>query len=239
MKPYNSNASLSRGLSRGLTGGFAGLALLSAPPAQPAAAEPSRCGPISARGHRLETLFDGLGVESRWLVDEHINWETGEPDKGADYDGPGRSTHCSAFAAAVGKKLGIYLLRPPDHGQILLANAQAEWFHTDKGRVAGWRSVAGPWQAQTLANEGNLVVIVYDERRTRAPIYKGPGTSCHCASRAALRAGPFSEDNGPSIIQAGTKNYTNTSTKVGFVHHPGAWPHGVQYYTHAVDGLRL
>lgn len=224
MKPYNSNPSWSRGLA----GGFAGLALLSAPPAQSVAAEPSCCGPISARGHRLETLFDGLGVESRWLAHEHINWETGEPDQGPDYDGPGRSTHCSAFAAAVAQKLGIYMLRPPDHGQILLANAQAEWFHTDKGRLAGWRSVAGPWQAQTLANEGNLVVIVYES----AGLHR-PG---HIAIvRPALRPARLLEDNGPSIIQAGTKNYTNTSTKVGFVHHPGAWPHGVQYYTHAVE----
>jgi len=128
------------------------------------------------------------------------------------------------------------MLRPPDHGQALLANAQAEWFHTDKGRVAGWRSVAGPWQAQTLANEGNLVVIVYESADPSADLQR-PG---HIAIvRPALRPARLLEDNGPSIIQAGTKNYTNTSTKVGFVHHPGAWPHGVQYYTHAVDGLRL
>lgn len=120
------------------------------------AAETSCCGPISPAGHQLEALLDGLGVESLWLAQEHINWETGRPDKGPDYDGPGRATHCSAFAAAVGKKLGIYLLRPPDHGQVLLANAQAEWFHTAKGRAAGWHIVPGSRQAQTLANQGTL-----------------------------------------------------------------------------------
>jgi len=49
-----------------------------------------------------------MNVESLWLAHEHVNWETGEPDKNADYAGPGRSMHCSAFAAAVGKKLGVY-----------------------------------------------------------------------------------------------------------------------------------
>src|SRR5438445_12263218 len=71
-----------------------------------------------------------MNVESLWLAHEHVNWETGEPDKGEDYTGPGRSTHCSAFAAAVGKRLGVYMLRPPEHGQILLANAQAAWFRS-------------------------------------------------------------------------------------------------------------
>jgi hypothetical protein len=67
-------------------------------------------------------VLDGMKVESLWLAREHVNWETGEPDKGQDYAGPGRSTHCSAFAAAVGERLGVYMLRPPEHGQILLAN---------------------------------------------------------------------------------------------------------------------
>jgi hypothetical protein len=38
----------------------------------------------------------------------------------------------------------------------------------------------------------------------------------------------------PEITQAGEKNYVKTSTKVGFEHHPGAWPDGVRYYAHAI-----
>ena len=75
---------------------------------QVSAAEPSCCGSISSAGRRLEAVLDGMNVESLWLAHEHVNWETGEPDKNADYAGPGRSMHCSAFAAAVGKKLGVY-----------------------------------------------------------------------------------------------------------------------------------
>ncbi len=192
------------------------------------AAEPSCCGPISARGHRLEAVLDGMNVETLWLAQEHVNWETGEPDKGPDYDGPGRSTHCSAFAAAVAKKLSVYMLRPPDHGQILLANAQTEWLHSEKGLQAGWRSIGGARQAQTLANEGNLVVIVYE-----SPDPHKPG---HIAIvRPAARSQRLLDENGPSITQAGQKNYASTSTKVGFLHHPGAWPEHVQYYAHSVD----
>ena len=207
-----------------LTGFF----LLQTAPPPATAAEPSCCGPISAKGHRLEAVLDSMNVESLWLAHEHVNWETGQPDKGPDYDGPGRSTHCSAFAAAVGKKLGVYMLRPPDHGQILLANAQTEWFRTEKGRQAGWRAVSGAQQAQTLANEGRLVVIVYE-----SPDPHKPG---HIAVvRPAARSKRLLDENGPSIIQAGTKNYSSTSTKVGFLHHPGAWPENVQFFEHPVD----
>lgn len=192
------------------------------------AAQPSCCGPISARGRRLEAVLDGMNVESLWLANEHVNWETGQPDKGPDYDGPGRSTHCSAFAAAVSKKLGVYMLRPPDHGQVLLANAQTEWFRTEKGRQAGWRAVGSAEQAQTLANEGSLVVIVYE-----SPDQHKPG---HIAVvRPALRSKRLLDENGALITQAGQKNYASTSTKVGFSHHPGAWPQNVEYYAHAVD----
>lgn len=172
---------------------LAALFVLVTPGTKGTAAESSCCGPISPAGHRLETLLDRMEVESRWLAEEHVNWETGRPDKGPDYDGPGRSTHCSAFAAAVGKRLGVYMLRPPDHGQVLLANAQAEWFHTQRGREAGWRAVPGPRQAQTLTNEGSLVVIVYESQNPHKP--------GHIAIvRPDLRPLRLLEENGPSII---------------------------------------
>jgi hypothetical protein len=191
-------------------------------------AEPSCCGPITEQGRRLLSLLDGMNVETLWLAHEHVNWETGEPDKGADYAGPGRSTHCSAFAAAVGKRLGVYMLRPPEHGQILLANAQAEWFRTPAGRQSGWRSVRDAREAQSLANLGNLVVVVFE-----SPDPHRPG---HIAIvRPAHRPARLLEENGPEITQAGQKNYTKTSTKVGFLAHTGAWPGGVLYYAHPID----
>jgi hypothetical protein len=49
-----------------------------------------------------------MNVESLWIAGQHINWETGEPDRGGDYEGPGNHTHCSAFSAAAANRLGIY-----------------------------------------------------------------------------------------------------------------------------------
>ena len=191
-------------------------------------AEPSCCGPVTEQGRRLLSALDGMNVESLWLAHQHVDWETGEPDKGEDYTGPGRSTHCSAFAAAVGKRLGVYMLRPPEHGQILLANAQAEWFRSPAGRQGGWRPVSDAHGAQSAANRGELVVVVFE-----SPDPHRPG---HIAIvRPAHRPARLLEENGPEITQAGQKNYTKTSTKVGFLAHPGAWPGGVLYYAHPVD----
>jgi hypothetical protein len=192
------------------------------------AAEPSCCGPVTAEGGRLLAVLDATNVESLWLAHEHINWETGEPDKGDDYTGPGRSTHCSAFAAAVGKRLGVYMLRPPEHGQILLANAQVEWFRSPAGKQGGWRPVRGAHDAQSSANQGSLVVVVFE-----SPDAHRPG---HIAIvRPAHRLTRLLEENGPEITQAGQKNYLKTSTKVGFLAHPGAWPDGVLYYSHPLN----
>src|SRR5664279_1895329 len=130
----------------------------------PFAAEPEHvpcCGERTEAGDRLAATLDGMNVESHWLVHEHVNWETGDPDKGADYEGPGTHSHCSAFAAAAAKKLGVYLLRPPEHGQVLLANAQAEWLESAAGKRSGWRRLSRMREAQRLANEGNLVLVVF------------------------------------------------------------------------------
>ncbi len=193
------------------------------------AAEPSPCcGPITDRGKKLLSVLEGMNVESLWLAHQHVNWETGEPDKGEDYTGPGRSTHCSAFAAAAGKQLGVYMLRPPEHGQVLLANAQAQWFRSPAGRRGGWQAVADAHEAQSLANRGNLVVVVFE-----SPDSHRPG---HIAIvRPSHRSARLLAENGPEIMQAGQKNYAKTSTKVGFLAHPGAWPGGVLYYAHSID----
>ncbi len=186
------------------------------------------CGPISPAGHRLLELLESTNVEALWLAHEHVNWETGEPDKDADYEGPGKATHCSAFAAAVGKRVGVYMLRPPEHGQILLANAQAAWFHSAAGQQNGWHEVKTAKEAQTLANQGSLVTIVYEN-----PDAHKPG---HIVIvRPAERSERLLDENGPEVIQAGERNYLKTSAKVGFLHHPGAWPDGVHYYAHKLE----
>jgi hypothetical protein len=207
---------------------IAAAATLTTPVVLARAPAESCCGPVSPAGERLLEILDSSNVETLWLAHEHVNWETGEADKDADYEGPGKATHCSAFAAAVGKRVGVYMLRPPEHGQILLANAQAAWFHSAGGRDSGWREVKTPKEAQTLANRGELVTIVYEN--------PDPHKAGHIAIvRPAARPEHLLEENGPEITQAGQRNYLKTSTKVGFEHHPGAWPDGVHYYAHALQ----
>lgn len=194
------------------------------------AADRECCGSITPAGHRLAELLDSLHVEELWIAHQHVNWETGRPDHGGEYLGPGH-THCSAFAAAVGKRLGIYMLRPPEHPQKLLANAQAEWFSSQQGRKDGWSELSDAREAQTAANRGDLAVVVYAN-----PDPDKPG---HIA---VVRPSDKSEHDlrreGPQIIQAGEHNRNSTVVKLGFKNHPGAWPDGVRYFTHSVDERR-
>lgn len=186
------------------------------------------CGEITPAGDQLATVLDGMNVEALWIANQHVNWETGEPDRGAAYEGPGKHTHCSAFAAAAAKQLGVYLLRPPEHGQLLLANAQAQWLSSAKAASEGRLPVRGAEMAQTEANRGDLVVAVFAN-----PNQHEPG---HVAIvRPSEKSLMALERNGPDIIQAGTHNHTRTVVRIGFENHPGAWPEGVRYYMHRLN----
>jgi len=185
------------------------------------------CGPITPEGHRLAATLDSMNVESLWLAQEHVNWETGEPDRGGKDEGPGRHTHCSAFAAAVAKRFGVYLLRPPEHGQKLLANAQFEWLQSAAARKLGWHRVLDMREAQRRANQGNLVLVVFQN-----PEKDLPG---HIAIvRPSEKSLPALRRDGPQIVQAGIHNHASTIVRVGFLNHPGAWPDGVRYYVHTL-----
>jgi hypothetical protein len=183
------------------------------------------CGEITAAGQRLATQLDAMDVESLWLAHQHVNWETGEPDRGGDYEGPSKHTHCSAFVAAAAKRMGIYLLRPPEHGQQLLANAQAEWLAGPEAPRHGWREIAGGQRAQSEANQGNLVVVV-----DANPDSHEPG---HIAIvRPSEKSATALERDGPQVIQAGTHNHSSATVRTGFSRHPEAWPKGVRYFMH-------
>lgn len=185
------------------------------------------CGQITPAGQRLADQLDSMNVESLWLAHEHINWETGEPDRGGEYEGPNKHTHCSAFAAASAKKFGVYLLRPPEHGQQLLANAQAGWLASSVARDKGWRPVSGDQEAQSLANRGELVLVVFANSDSHEP--------GHIAVvRPSEKSAATLQRNGPQIIQAGNHNHSSISVRVGFSSHAGAWPGAVKYYAHSL-----
>jgi hypothetical protein len=183
-------------------------------------------GGITPQGQLLAQELDGMGVETKWVAGVHINWETGLPDGRAETL-PGRHTHCSAFVASAAKKLGVYILRPPQHGQVLLANAQNEWL-ADEGRAEGWRPLGGATEAQAAANRGLLVVASYHNRRDNKPGHIAivrPGNKS--AQQIAME--------GPDVIQAGTVNSASISIKAGFSGHAAAWNNNeIEYYSHEI-----
>ena len=127
----------------------------------------------------------------------------------------------------VAEKLGVYILRPPEHGQVLLANAQNEWLAAE-GQSRGWRQVSDPVEAQSLANRGVLVVASYhshnDEKAGHISIIRP----------AARSLGEIDAD-GPMSIQAGTVNSAAISVREGFTGHKHAWKDDeIEYYAHEI-----
>ena len=193
---------------------------------RPAAAEEL---PVSERGVQLAAELDRMDVEHKWLAGIHVNWETGLPDNRPERS-PGQHTHCSAFVAAAAEALGVYILRPPAHSEILLANAQNEWLETE-GAHAGWRRLRGPVEAQMAANRGDLVVATYHNHN--------PARPGHIAiirpSRIALEE---VIDTGPQAMMAGTINRAAISVRAGFAAHPTAWSHDeIGYFVHSLSPL--
>jgi hypothetical protein len=211
------------GLVQRLTISFAGIAIgllivlpLSAQSRDPAA--------------QLASALDSMEVEQRWIAGAHVDWRSGEPD-GKKVSEHGVHSHCSAFVAAASERLGVYILRPPEHPQTFLANAQSDWL-AEQGEQHGWISVGTADEAQRAANEGALVVAVYrtssDQSAGHIAIVR-PGNK----SARLLRA------EGPDIIQAGQENYLSTSLRNGFRHHGSAWRlHAIRFYRHAVTWPR-
>jgi hypothetical protein len=185
---------------------------------------PANASGALADGDKLTDFLDGLNVESLWLAGAHVNWETGEPDGVAESD-EGKHTHCSAFVAAAAERLGVYVLRPPEHRQTLLANAQYDWLR-DHGAEQGWSPVADGYAAQRAANRGFLVAASYKNHLADKPghiaIVRPSGKS-----RDAILA------DGPEIIMAGGHNYNATTARHGFADHPSAFSgNEIAYYQH-------
>ena len=180
---------------------------------------------ITANGLRLMKLLDSSRVEVLWQKGYRVDWETGQT---VAVSSSPFSTHCSAFAAAFAKQVGVYLLRPPEHKQILLANAQFDWLQTNMATDQGWVKVNTGLEAQNLANKGYLVVTVFknsDERK--------PG---HIAIiRPAVKTLKVIDREGPQTTQAGGTNAYSIALIDGFSHHPGAWPDGVVFYEHPIE----
>ncbi len=196
----------------------AALALL----AHPGWADEPCCGPIAAKGAALAQMLDGTGVDHLWMSGWHVDWQTGEANR-AEPGGSEAHTHCSAFVAAIAERGGIYILRPPQHPQQLLANAQMHWL-TQQGGQSGWQTVADEHAAQTLANQGVFVIASYEN-----PDPHKPG---HIAIlRPSIKSAAELAADGPQITQAGGHNYISTTLQNGF---RARRPH-VLFFSHAIN----
>ncbi len=176
-------------------------------------------------GEKLKQFYQSLNVETRWISGQHINWETGEPSERDDTHN--LKTHCAAFVAAACEKLKIVILRPPEHAQDLLSNAQFDWLPTTQARAQAWKHIPSDnryTQAQDLANKGFVVVAVVKNNDDRKP--------GHIALvMPAVITDKDLTDNGPQIIMAGIKNYTTISLKAGFKGFYGKWPESeIEFY---------
>jgi hypothetical protein len=170
--------------------------------------------------------IDAMEVERHWPAGVHVDWETGTPDGRPGTPG-GKHTHCSAFVASAAERLGVYILRPPEHSQALLANAQYDWLARE-GTRRGWAPLAAAIDAQNRANLGDLVVAVYRNHHDDKP--------GHIAIvRPEDNTVANIEHDGPQITQAGSTNHRSITLRLGFAGHPLAWEgHEVRFYAHAV-----
>ena len=128
------------------------------------------------------------------------------------------------------ERLGIYVLRPPQHRQELLANAQMRWLR-DHGAEQGWRALGRTSTAQAGGQSGELVLEAFEN-----PDPHRPG---HIAIVRPSEKTRRADRDGPQETQAGAQNALSTHDAAGFRHHPGAWKPGggggLRYYAHAVD----
>jgi hypothetical protein len=196
---------------------------------------------ISEGGERLRVFLDGTHVETRWIANHHVIWQTGQRNGPAEGD-PAHHTHCSAYVAAVALYLDIYLLRPPNHQQLRLANAQVSWLGggaNDSGPTAeeaDWAPLGMSGDdgvldsAITAANAGKLVVAGYFQPPTQQP----DGTEIQLAGHIVVvrPQESFPSDEGPQVVTAGVQNFKSASMKFAFGDHPLAWPDNIQLFVH-------
>ncbi len=178
--------------------------------------------PVSPEGDAVMEVLESMGVDRLWIAGAIVDWRTGEPT-GKPITDKGRHTHCSQFAAAACERLGVYILRPPEHSAVQLANAQFDWLQ-DRESAAGWVPLANGVAAQDSANSGRVVVAVCKN--------PDPKKSGHIA---VVRAGQKSEEliaeEGPDVIQAGGNNFVRTSLRRGFANHPESYEE-IRFFAH-------
>ena len=199
-------------------------------------AQPAAPGPITPEGKRLAALLDGTNVETLWQHGFHVDWRTGV-SKGPLETTPGAHTHCSVFAAAVAERLGVYLLRPPEHGQDFLADAQERWLNSPA--AAGWNRIGrladsgASQRAVALANQGKLVLAIYFQPPKETAVGLKEESGHIAIVRPSDKPAALIESEGPDETQAGVQNHRLVALRDGFRSHRQAWETGaIEYFWH-------
>ena len=180
-------------------------------------------GPTEELWKRLEAME----VDKLWLPGAIVDWKTGLPTGQPIKDAKSKHTHCSQFVAAATERLGVYVLRPPEHGVVLLANAQFDWLPSDAGMKAGWVALKDGAAAQAAANDGRLVLASLKN--------PDPTKSGHIAIvRPGNKDAELLAKDGPDIMQAGGTNALRTTLRKGFGNHKKEYDQ-IAFYAHAVE----
>lgn len=180
-------------------------------------------GPTEELWKRLEAME----VDKLWLPGAIVDWKTGLPTGQPIKDAKSKHTHCSQFVAAAADRLSIPLLRPPEHGVTLLANAQFEWLASEAARKAGWVALKDGAGAQAAANDGRLVLA-----SLKNPDATRPG---HIAIvRPGAKDAELLAKEGPDVMQAGGTNALRTTLRKGFGNHPKEYDQ-IAFYAHVVE----
>jgi glutamine amidotransferase-like uncharacterized protein len=171
--------------------------------------------------------LEAMEVDKLWLPGAIVDWKTGLPTGQAIKDAKNKHTHCSQFVAAATERLGVYVLRPPEHGVVLLANAQFSWLASDAGKKAGWVAMKDGAAAQAAANDGRLVLASLKN--------PDPTKSGHIAIvRPGNKDADLLTKDGPDIMQAGGTNALRTTLRKGFGNHKKEYDQ-IAFYAHAVE----
>jgi hypothetical protein len=201
-----------------------------------------------AGGPRLAEFLDCLPLATRWIHNHRVVWQTGQ-QKAPESQGTSEETHCSAFIAAVALMLDRYILRPPNHGEDGLANAQAAWFAGEAtfpgptAKESHWIALGSSGDAAALkaavdaANLGQLVVAIFNAQPVGTPGGKphpdsdDHGHACIVRPQSAAAVG----DDGPHVMSVADDNRPDTPMKTAFHAHPGAWPDRIKLYARSTD----
>jgi hypothetical protein len=195
-------------------------------------------------GKRLEEFLATVPIETRWISGHHIVWQTGQQN-GPNNLGSDNHTHCSALVAAIALYLDIYILRPPNHEQQLLANAQIDWLRATRtfpgpsAAAWGWRALGASStegildSAVTRANLGKLVVAGYRQRPITDPAIRQARSGHVVIVRPQGLS--FSAVDGPFVAMAGNRNWRSIHMREAFHSHPTAWPNNIHLFVHDTD----